>query len=83
LQTDNVDLRAYEGAVDREIMPELKAARALARLFTWLPWLYFGAVEKSDRLWRACCRLLRGEETYATIKQRLEPFDGLFDLLSI
>jgi geranylgeranyl reductase family protein len=83
LQTDNVDLRAYEGAVDREIMPELKAARALARLFTWLPWLYFGAVEKSDRLWRACCRVLRGEETYVTVKQELEPFDGLFDLLSI
>ena len=83
LQTDNVDLRAYEGAVDREIMPELKAARALARLFTWLPWLYFGAVEKSDRVWRACCRVLRGEETYVTVKQELEPFDGLFDLLSI
>lgn len=83
LQTNNVDLRAYEGAVDREIMPELKAARALARLFTWLPWLYFGAVEKSDRLWRACCRVLRGEETYVTVKQELEPFDGLFDLLSI
>lgn len=82
LRTNDVDLRAYEAAIDREIMPEIKNARALARIITWLPWLCFDLVEHSDRLWKACCRLLRGEETYATIRQRLEPCDGLFDLLS-
>ena len=83
LQSDSPDLREYEDAVDREIMPELTAARGLARLFTWFPGLCFGLVEGHDRLWRACCRLLRGEETYVSIKQRLYPFEGLFDLLTI
>ena len=83
LQTDATNLRDYEDAVNREIMPELKAARAFTRLFTWSPWLYFGLVERSDRLWGACCRVLRGEESYLTIKERVEPFEGLLDLLSI
>jgi hypothetical protein len=83
LQTDATNLRDYEDAVNREIMPELKAARAFTRLFTWSPWLYFGLVERSDRLWGACCRVLRGEESYITIKERAEPFEGLLDLLSI
>jgi geranylgeranyl reductase family protein len=83
LQADSPDLREYQDDVDREIMPELTAARGLARLFTWFPGLCFGLVEGHDRLWRACCRLLRGEETYVSIKQRLHPFEGLFDLLTI
>ncbi len=83
LQRGDTELKDYEDAVNREIMPELKAARAFTRLFTWSPWLYFGLVERSDRLWRACCRVLRGEESYITIRERVEPFEGLLDLLSI
>jgi geranylgeranyl reductase family protein len=83
LQSNSPDLRDYQDDVDREIMPELTAARGLARLFTWFPGLCYSLVEAHDRLWRACCRLLRGEETYVSIKQRLFPFEGLFDLLTI
>jgi len=78
-----INLKDYQDAVDKEIMPELKASRALLRLFTWFPWLYFNLVEGSDRLWRVCCRLLRGEESYISIKKRLGVLQFLFDLLSI
>jgi geranylgeranyl reductase family protein len=77
------DLQEYEAVVDRQIMPELKAARALARGFAWFPGLVFGAVERYDRLWNACCRLLRGEDTYLTLKRRLGPAQVLFDLLTV
>ncbi len=83
LRANILDLRDYQDAVDRELMPELRAARAFARLFTWFPRLCFTLVERNDRLWRACCRLLRGEETYVTIKRRLDPLEGLFDLLTV
>jgi geranylgeranyl reductase family protein len=76
------DLQEYEAVVDRKIMPELKAARALARGFAWFPGLVFDAVDSSDRMWNACCRLLRGEDTYVTLKRRLGPAQVLFDLLS-
>jgi geranylgeranyl reductase family protein len=76
------NLREYEAVVDKQIMPELKAARALARAFDWFPGLVFDAVESSDRLWNACCRLLRGEDTYITLKRRLGPAQVIFDLLT-
>lgn len=76
------NFREYETAVDEQIMPELKAARALARGFAWFPGLVFAAVERNDRLWNACCRLLRGEDTYVTLKRRLGPAQVIFDLLN-
>ncbi len=82
LKGSSADLQEYEAVVDRQIMPELKAARALARGFAWFPGLVFTAVERNDRLWNACCRLLRGEDTYITLKRRLGPAQVIFDLLT-
>jgi len=82
LRGGSANLKEYEVAVDKQIMPELRAARALARTSAWFPGLVFDAVESSDRLWNACCRLLRGEDTYVTLKRRLGPAQVLFDMLS-
>jgi len=82
LQDRTVDLGGYQHAVDKEIMPELKAARALARVFTWFPGLYFNGVEGSNSLWNASCRLLRGEGSYISLKRKLGVFQFAFDLLS-
>lgn len=83
LQTGGGGLQEYGDAVESEIFPEVKAARAFQRFFTWFPGLCYEMVESSDRLWRACCRLLRGEETYLTLRRRLGPGQGLVDLLSL
>ena len=83
LKGSSANLQEYEAVVDRQIMPELKAARALARGFAWFPGLVFTAVERNDRLWNACCRLLRGEDTYITLKRRLGPAQVLFDMLTV
>jgi flavin-dependent dehydrogenase len=83
LKGSSADLQEYEAAVDKQIMPEMKAARALARGFAWFPGLVFEAVGSSDRLWNACCRLLRGEDTYITLKKRLGPAQILFDLMTV
>jgi len=77
-----IELKDYQDNVDKEIMPELKASRALSRLFIWFPWLYFNLVKRSDHLGRAFCRLIRGEESYISIKERLGALQFLFDLLS-
>jgi flavin-dependent dehydrogenase len=83
LKGSSANLLEYEAVVDKQIMPELKAARALARGFAWFPGFVFEAVGSSDRLWNACCRLLRGEDTYLTLKRRLGPAQVIFDLLTV
>ena len=61
-------LGSYQRAVDREIMPELRAARIVARLFyaslRASPWLTFRISRNVDYLWSALFRVLRGESTY-------------------
>jgi geranylgeranyl reductase family protein len=61
-------LGAYERAIDRELMPELRAARMVARLFYWWlcrsAWLTFRISKRVPYLWNALFRILRGESTY-------------------
>ena len=65
---------AYGAAVDREIQPELDAARTISRLYyfcvtTW-PWLARRASDIVNYLWRAFFRVMRGESTYAAELRR-------------
>ncbi|MGD9892129.1 MAG: hypothetical protein AB7U18_12655, partial [Dehalococcoidia bacterium] len=61
-------LGGYQRAVDRAIMPELRAARVIARLFYWFlrrsPRLTFDVSRRVPYLWNALFRVLRGESTY-------------------
>ena len=67
-------LGAYERAIDRAIMPELHAARLIARLFYWSlnrsPWLTFRLSRRAPYLWTALFRVLRGESSYDRELQR-------------
>lgn len=61
-------LGAYQRAIDREVMPELRAARIVARLFYWSlrrsPRVTFELSRRSRYLWSALFRVLRGESSY-------------------
>jgi flavin-dependent dehydrogenase len=79
-------LAAYQRAVDTEMMPELDVTRALAKIFTWLttgtPPLFFKLTAERERVWRAFCRIIRGEKSYVSVKEELGPFRFIFDLLA-
>ena len=68
LETGGRWLGGYQRAVDRAIMPELRAARRIARLFYWClrrsPSLTFALSRRVSYLWSALFRVLRGESTY-------------------
>jgi hypothetical protein len=68
------------------MMPELDVTRALARLSIWLntgtPPLFFKLTAEKERVWRAFCRIIRGEKSYVSVKEELGPFRFIFDLLA-
>ena len=74
------DLTHYQRAVEGAIEPELAVARQFQALFHQAPWPYVQALRRSEYLWRAFCRILRGEVSYVGFKQRLGPLRPLFDL---
>ena len=69
----SADLHEYERDIDNELMPELKKARTIQKLNSATPRIFFHFMKENDRFFRAFCRLLRGEKTYAGIKQSLPP----------
>jgi geranylgeranyl reductase family protein len=78
LEGKSRDLVPYDESVNREFLEEFKIARTLRRMNSLAPRLFFCWLKDSDRFWRAFCRLLRGERTYASLKNRLSPPLQLF-----
>ena len=84
LDTDGRAGARYQDAVNREIQPELDAARALSRMYYWCistwPALALGVSARLDYIWRAFFRVMRGESTYARELRRagLGPTARLF-----
>jgi len=75
------DLQRYEADVDREIMPELRAARTIGFMFHGMlrraprPWMF--AAGHFGYLWGAFFAVQRGESTYAREVDRLPFLPGL------
>lgn len=76
------DLRGYEREVDRVLGPELAVSSHLQDVFNLMPPAYVEILRHSDQLWYWLCRIMRGEETYATLRRRAGPFGLLIDAAS-
>ncbi|MGE3076908.1 MAG: geranylgeranyl reductase family protein [Dehalococcoidia bacterium] len=74
-------IRGYEHDVDREIMPELRAARQIGFMFYGMlrraprPWMFASA--KFPYLWNAFFAVQRGESTYAREAGRIPLLPGI------
>ncbi len=74
-------LEPYQAAVDAEILPELRAARLIARMFygalrRW-PHAWMSASARTGFLWSAFFAVQRGESTYAQELRRIPFLDSL------
>jgi flavin-dependent dehydrogenase len=77
----SADLSGYQGAVDREIEPELAMSRKLQSIFQRMPRPCVYVMRRSDRFWGALCGFVRGTSSYSRFRRRLGPLawavDGL------
>ncbi|MFN8585354.1 MAG: geranylgeranyl reductase family protein [Dehalococcoidia bacterium] len=67
-------LSGYQLAVERELLPDLVASRALMEIFHAAPGPFSWLARHSDRVWRAMGGLVRGEKTYDGIVHSTGPF---------
>ncbi len=71
---------AYEAAVERELMPDLRAATLLRDAYHYMPRPCYAVVKRWPRLRESLCRLMLGEKTYAGFVHQagpLRPFIAL------
>ena len=81
LEGKTPDLRGYERAIDRDLMPELQLARTLTRISVHLPRLSYTLMKNSEWVWNAGCQILRAERSYEDVRRKMGPFTFLFDLV--
>lgn len=86
LKSDN-PASAYTQSVDRQIQPELAAARTISRLYYWCvttwPWLALKASKHVNYLWRAFFRVMRGDSTYADELARIPALGAVCNIRPI
>jgi geranylgeranyl reductase family protein len=74
----SADFGEYDNALRIQIGNELKIARTIQKLNSLTPRLFFHYLQHNDRFWRAFCKLLRGEKTYASLRDSLPAFYRFF-----
>ena len=67
------DLRGYQFALDRELVPDLVASHALMEVFHAWPRPFTFLAMRSRRVWNGMTGIVRGERTYEGIVRRTGP----------
>ena len=79
LADERFGMEAYQGAVDRDLQPELTVSRQLQELFNFAPPPYLAIMRRSEKFWRFFCHLIRGELTYLDFVRTIGPLRGAMD----
>lgn len=84
LRNGAINLYGYQQAVEREIAPEMRALWRAHRLLRRFPRLCVSAARISariPRLWHIACRVVRGDESYGSIRRKLGVFGSVLEFL--
>jgi flavin-dependent dehydrogenase len=71
------DLWPYEAAVEREVMPDIRAATILRDAYHYTPRPCYEAMRHTPALKRVLCQLITGERTYAGLLRTFGPLQPL------
>jgi geranylgeranyl reductase family protein len=72
----------YDDAIASTIAPQMKVAATFLKVLLHLPTELFKVLNKDQRVWRACCKMLRGEMDYLSLKNKVFSLGRLYDLIS-
>jgi flavin-dependent dehydrogenase len=70
-------LEPYQGAIERDLMPELECSRLFREFFNLRPSYYHRKIASRDHWWNAMAKIMRGEKTFLDIEKKLGPVGSL------
>jgi geranylgeranyl reductase family protein len=71
------NLASYEAAIERELMPDIRAAELLRDAYHYTPRPCYEVMRRSAALQNALCQLITGEKTYAQLLRQFGPLQPL------
>ena len=80
LRKEHDDATVYDRRILDEIGRELFWSRKLLSFLTAFPHFLYWAVERYDRIWRAFCRVARGEESLLVFQRRFLRVEALLKM---
>lgn len=83
LEGSATGLEAYAVELEAHLGSELLASQRFQDVFHLMPSVYVRLLRHSDRLWETLCGLVRGEQSYATLRARIGPMAAMVDALSL
>jgi flavin-dependent dehydrogenase len=77
LASNSSDLNGYSKDIQESILKQMKNAYLFSRILGLVPHNLFKLLEKDERVWNSCCKLLRGESDYCLIMERINTLGGI------
>jgi geranylgeranyl reductase family protein len=82
LSSGKAALDDYSETVAVTIIPQMKLACVFSEVLSRVPFKLFRALNQDEKVWKACCDMLRGRMDYVTIKNIVSSLRGLYSLVS-
>ncbi|MFH1297253.1 MAG: NAD(P)/FAD-dependent oxidoreductase [Bacteroidota bacterium] len=80
LQGDTGALASYSEEINHELMPEILEAERIKAIFNTVPHTIHRLVEERERVWKAFGKILKGERTYADVRDEFGKWKFLWGL---
>ena len=72
LKNSGFSFEDYHKAVNDEIFPDIEASLAFTKMFYNSPGFFYNLLKSDSPLFESCCRILRGERSYAEVLKKLK-----------
>jgi len=76
------DLSNYRQAINKELMPELTAAKSLLYYFNAYPSWVHNYIKEGRNSWNNFCKVLRGDLSYCSLPEKLGKYKSLWSPVS-
>jgi geranylgeranyl reductase family protein len=75
-------LYEYQLAVEKEILTEIQLAWMFERLYIRIQSKIIPILRMDERIWKACCSMVRGDLDYSTVIKRVGGFKGIYNFIA-
>ena len=72
LKNSSFEFHDYNKKVSSEIIKNIEYSMIISKIFFSSQYFYYKLIKKNEKLFKSCCRILRGEKTYSDVVNKLK-----------
>ncbi len=72
LKNSSFEFHDYSEMISREIIKNIEYSVIISKIFFSSQYFYYKLIKKNEKLFKSCCKILRGEKTYLDVVNKLK-----------